>query len=118
MGFVDFVIAHAKMSSKPHKKVKLDDKLSFFHQLATLVTSGTPLLQALQIGSEQNQSTRMRQVLEDIVGRVASGNSLHGSAAVYPDLFEHHWVEVIKTGEVTGKMGTVLLGRVDKFEGF
>ena len=109
MSFVDFVISHAKMSSKPHKKVKLDDKMSFFHQLATLVSSGTPLLQALRISSEQNQSLRMRKVLEEIVARVASGSSLNGAAANYPDIFEHHWVEIIKTGEVTGKMGTVLI---------
>ena len=109
MTFEEWSIKNARMSSKPHSGAKLDDKLSFFHQLSTLVVSGTPLLKALKICSEQSQSIKMRRILEDITSRVASGSSLYAAAALYPKIFEHHWVEVIKTGEVTGKMGSVLL---------
>jgi len=108
MEYEAWLISHARMASKPHKSVKLDDKLSFFHQLSTLVTSGTPLLQALRICAEQNQSIKLKKVLEEIVGRVAAGSSLYAAAGSYPTIFDHHWVEVIKTGEVTGKMATVL----------
>jgi len=108
MGFEEWVVGHARMSSKPHSGAKLDDKLSFFHQLSTLVCSGTPLLQALKICATQNQSVKMRQVLTEIVNRVGAGSSLHGAASAFPGVFEHHWVEVIKTGEVTGKMASVL----------
>lgn len=108
MGFEDWVAAHARMSSKPHGKASLDDKLSFFHQLSTLVCSGTPLLQALRISATQNQSLKMRAVLAEIVNRVGAGSSLYGAAGAFPAVFDHHWVEVIKTGEVTGKMATVL----------
>jgi type IV pilus assembly protein PilC len=108
MGYEEWVVAHAKMSSKMHSGAKLDDKMSFFHQLSTLVSSGTPLLQALRITAGQNQSVKMRKVLEEITARVASGSSLNAAAAAYPAIFDHHWVEVIKTGEVTGKMATVL----------
>jgi type IV pilus assembly protein PilC len=113
MAFEDWFIAHARVSSKPHKKVGLDDKMTFFHQLATLVASGTPILQALQICAEQSQSLRLKKVLEDIVARVASGSSLHGAVANHPKVFLHHWVEVIRTGEVTGQMALVL-GELNK----
>lgn len=108
MSYTEFVVSHARMASKPHPGAKLDDKLSFFHQLSTLVSSGTPLLQALRIAAEQNQSVKMRKILEEIVARVSAGSSLYTAAASYPQVFEHHWVEVIRTGEVTGKMATVL----------
>jgi type IV pilus assembly protein PilC len=108
MGFREWVTGHARMSSKPHGKASLDDKLSFFHQLSTLVCSGTPLLQALRICATQNQSLKMRQVLAEIVNRVGSGSTLNAAAASFPAVFDHHWVEVIKTGEVTGKMASVL----------
>lgn len=109
MSFEEWTVAHARLSSKPHKSAKLDDKMSFFHQLSTLVCAGTPLLQALRICAEQNQSLKMRKVLGEIVGRVASGSPLNTAAASFPAVFEHHWVEVIRTGEVTGKMGLVLV---------
>jgi type IV pilus assembly protein PilC len=109
MAFEDWFIAHARVSAKPHKKVKMDDKMTFFQQLSTLISSGTPLLQAIKIASEQSQSTRMKRVLDEIAGRVAAGSSLNGAAANYPEVFEHHWIEVIRTGEITGKMSSVLL---------
>lgn len=109
MAFEDWCISHARMSSKPHKKVAMDDKLTFFQQLSTLIGAGTPLLQALHICAAQNQSTKMRQILGEIAGRVAAGSSLHTAAAQHGHVFEHHWIEVIRTGEITGKMGLVLL---------
>ena len=83
--------------------------MTFFQQLSTLICSGTPLLQAIQISAEQSQSLKMRRVLEEIAGRVSAGSSLHAAAANYPQIFQNHWIEVIRTGEITGQMGPVLL---------
>ena len=47
MAFEDWFIAHARVSSKPHRKVSMDDKMTFFHQLATLISSGTPIFKAV-----------------------------------------------------------------------
>jgi type IV pilus assembly protein PilC len=109
MSFAEWATAHAKVASKPHKAIKIDDKLSFFQQLSTLVVSGTPLLQALRQSGTQSQSTKMRRVLEEISDRVASGASLYVAAATYTDVFEPYWIEVIRTGELSGQMGAVLL---------
>ncbi len=109
MAFDDWLHQHARISAKRHKRVLLDDKITFFQQLAALASSGTPLLQAVQICAEQSQSTRMQEVLNEIAGRVAAGCSLHDALAGHRDLFEDHWIELVGTGEVTGKMNQVLL---------
>jgi type IV pilus assembly protein PilC len=109
MAFEDWFIAHARLASKPHKQITLDDKMSFFQQLSTLISSGTPLLQAIQISGEQSQSLKLRRILEEIAGRVSAGSSLNVAAAMYPNVFQNHWIEVIRTGEITGQMGMVLL---------
>jgi len=109
MAFEDWFIARARVSSKPHKKITLDDKMMFFQQLSTLVTSGTPLLQAMEICAAQNQSTKFQHVLTQIASRVASGSSIHAAAANYVGIFQNHWIEVIRTGEVTGQMSLVLI---------
>ena len=85
MGFESWAVSHARVSSKPHAKIKIDDKMSFFQQLSTLVCSGTPLLQALRQSAEQSQSKKLRQVLDEIAGRVASGSSFHAAAAALPE---------------------------------
>ena len=109
MGFEDFVLAHARVSAKRHVKITVDDTMSFFQQLSTLVCSGTPLLQALLQGAEQSQSKKLRGALQEIAFRVASGSTFHAAAAAYPRIFECYWVEIIRTGELTGQMGPVLL---------
>lgn len=109
MAFEDWFIARARVSSKPHKGIKLEDKMTFFQQLSTLINAGTPLLQSIRICAEQNQSIKMRTTLEEIASRVAGGSPLHAAAAKYTNVFEHHWIGVIRTGEITGQMGSVLL---------
>jgi type IV pilus assembly protein PilC len=109
MGFESWAVAHARVSSKVHPAIKLDDKMSFFQQLSTLVCSGTPLLQALRQSATQSQSKKLGIVLDEIANRVAAGSSFHGAAAAYPKVFEPYWIEVIRTGELSGQMGTVLL---------
>jgi type IV pilus assembly protein PilC len=109
MALEDWFVAHARVSSKAHKKCKMDDKMTFFQQLSTLTVAGTPLLQAIKICAQQSQSTRLQRTLEEVAGRVAAGSSLHSAAGYYPNIFENHWIEVIRTGEITGKMGPVLL---------
>ncbi len=108
MAFEDWFIARARVSSKPHKGASMDDKLTFFHQLSTLIASGTPLLQAIEISADQSQSIKMRTVLEKIAMAVASGSSFNAAAANHPNIFQHHWIEVIRTGEITGQMALVL----------
>jgi type IV pilus assembly protein PilC len=109
MAFEDWFVAHARVSSKPHRKITLDDKMTFFQQLSTLVTSGTPLLQAIQICAVQSQSTKFQQILEQVATRVAAGSSVHAAVANFPNAFQHHWIEVLRTGEITGQMSMVLL---------
>jgi type IV pilus assembly protein PilC len=109
MSFDDWAIAHARVSSKLHSKISMDDKMTFFQQLSTLVCSGTPLLQALRQASTQTQSKKLNSLITDLANRVASGSSLYAAAAGYPAVFQPYWVEIIRTGELSGQMGTVLV---------
>ncbi|HLA83987.1 MAG TPA: type II secretion system F family protein [Thermoguttaceae bacterium] len=104
----NWFIQHARVSSKKHKRVTLDDKMTFFQQLSTLVASGTPLLEAIQTCAEQSQSERMTGILKEVAGRVAAGSSLHDVLLAHRGVFEDHWIELIGIGEVSGEMSMVL----------
>ena len=108
MAFEDWFLARVQTSSKNHKKISLNDKMTFFQQLATLASSGTPLLESIQIASQQTQSTRLREILEEVARHVAAGSSLHAAMTAYRDVFEDHWIELIGIGELSGKMNMVL----------
>ncbi|MHC4481524.1 MAG: type II secretion system F family protein, partial [Planctomycetota bacterium] len=103
-----WVQRHVRTSAKEHGRIKGEDKLLFFQQLTTLFAAGTPLLEALRIVATQAQSTQMRSVIRTISDRVAGGASLHQAAADFPKVFDRQWIEVIKTGEISGQLADVL----------
>lgn len=109
MEFQEWVVAHARISKKQHRGASLEDTLTFFHQLATLVSSGTPLLQALRIATAQCESVKLQATLEQIVAKVSAGSPFHTAAAAFPQVFDFAWIEAIRTGEVTGRMARVLV---------
>lgn len=104
----DWFLHRARVSGKSHRRVSMDDKMTFFQQLSALITSGTPLLRSLELCAEQTQSERLRTVLYAVAGRVSAGCSLHAALADHPRWFEDHWLALIGTGEASGKMGPVL----------
>jgi type IV pilus assembly protein PilC len=99
---------HVRVSAKMHARIAAEDKLRFFQQLTTLFAAGTPLLEALWISSQQSQSTKMQTVIRTLAERVAGGTSLHQAAADYPRVFDPQWIEIIKVGESSGQLSTVL----------
>jgi type IV pilus assembly protein PilC len=108
MSLDNFLIKRARISGRRHQRISLDDKMMFFQQLASLITAGVPLLQAVELTSEQAESERLRRVLLEIAGRVAAGVPLHAALAAHRNVFADHWIALIATGEATGQMEHVL----------
>src|SRR5687768_9999893 len=108
MSFDRWLASRVRVKAKKHHRIRLDDKVAMFQQLATLVVSGTPLMQALQICSQQSDSRVLQSVLADIAGMVASGSSLREAMANYPKVFEQHWLGLINSGEMSGGLANVL----------
>lgn len=108
MALEQWFLARIRISSKDHRRITADDKLTLFQQLSTLVASGTPLLESIRLAAEQSRSTRMRAILDEIAAGVAAGSSLHEVLGAYRDVFQDHWIELIGIGEVSGQMSMVL----------
>jgi len=108
-----FVQKHIRIASRPHGRIRRTDPPRFLHHLSTLLTAGTPLLEALTIAGHQSQSLKMRQVIRQMTDRVAAGSSLHAAAAGFPNVFRRQWVEVVRTGELSGTLADVLAGLVE-----
>jgi type IV pilus assembly protein PilC len=101
-------IAHARIQAKPHGKVKDQDILSLFRIMTTLIGGGTPLLEGLYIAANQSESIVLKAALLKMARGMESGASFHQAASVFPDIFDHYWVQLIRTGEITGQLQQVL----------
>ena len=108
MSVDDWFLERARVSSKRHTRITIDDKMLFFQQLASLVSSGTPLLQSLELCAQQSLSTKFETLIQGVARGVAAGSTLESAMAQHLNVFEPHWVALIGTGEMSGKMGDVL----------
>ena len=97
-----------KLRSKKHAAIKNDDVISFFQQLSTLLTAGTPLLRSLQVAGEQSESEKLIEVLRALAAQVAGGATLNESMLKHPKLFDNQWIEMIKAGERSGRLAETI----------
>ena len=81
--------------------------------LATLLNAGVTLPEALQALTDQVESRRFKGVLGDIANKVNEGSSLADSVARYPDVFLPLYINMVRAGEASGSLETVLLRIAD-----
>jgi type IV pilus assembly protein PilC len=105
----DFLLSMARVQSKVHKSYGIDDLMSFFQMLSTLLNAGTPLLPALRMAGEQSESEKLGKIVKDIANRVAAGETFNKAASAYPQIFETQWLQMIRTGELSGQLGRLML---------
>lgn len=89
-------------------KVTEKDKILFTKQLAILLKSGVPLLQSLELLMEQVQG-RLRSILVSVKDGIKEGHSLAEELKKYPKVFDSIYVQLVRAGEATGKLETILV---------
>jgi MSHA biogenesis protein MshG len=90
------------------KKVRLEDLVLFSQQLSTLYKAGIPLLTALTNLKDQTGNKTLQKVLDEVSSDVEGGNSLFESMAKHPGVFSPIYVNMIRAGETTGRLGETL----------
>ncbi|TDT69800.1 type IV pilus assembly protein PilC [Hypnocyclicus thermotrophus] len=103
-----------KKGGKKRKKnsifstIKRKEIVLFTRQLATMLDAGIPLLRTISILTEQNENIKFKEILEGVVRDLNSGVDLSTSIAKYPNQFDKLYVNMVKAGEASGSLETVL----------
>lgn len=82
----------------------------FFRSLGTMFEAGVPLHRALDNLTQQASSPAYQKAAQSISNSLQIGKSLNRAMAEHPRLFTSLHLRVIQSGEVSGKLGHVLLG--------
>src|SRR6266403_417453 len=80
--------------------VKLQDKVVFSRQFATMINAGVPIVQSLNILREQSESKKLKAVVADVSKQVEGGSTLANALASHPEVFNPIYVNMVKAGEV------------------
>jgi len=92
------------------------EKIAFTRQMATMISAGLPVAQALEILSKQTSSERMRQVLGESLADVKGGSSLSKSFGKHKDVFDNTYISLVEAGETSGTLDKLLLRLADNLE--
>ncbi len=88
--------------------VKPRDMVVFSRQFATMIQSGVPILQSLQILSEQTENPKLKRKLYEIKNDVESGSSLYDALSKHRDVFDDLYINMVNAGETGGVLDVVL----------
>ena len=90
-------------------KVKTKEIALMTRQLATLLKSNIPIVEALSVVSEQSDSPYLSSVLFQIKDMVNEGESLFKSMGKYPHIFNKTFLSMIEAGEASGTLDIILI---------
>jgi type II secretory pathway component PulF len=82
---------------------------TFTRQLSVMLKAGVPLVDALNSMHGENTNPKLNKALHQVIEDVSGGQSLSNAMAKHPKLFNTMFVNIVKAGENTGVLDTVLL---------
>jgi len=89
-------------------KVKPEDIAVFSRQLATMLASGIPLVQAFEIVGNGHEKPSVQKLILDIKQDIEGGTSLHEAIAKHPLYFDDLYVNLVEAGEQAGALENLL----------
>jgi type IV pilus assembly protein PilC len=96
------------------KKVKSKDLAIFTRQFSVMIDAGLPLVQCLDILSQQQQNKYFQQVLAQVRQDVEEGSTLAAAMTRHPKVFDQLYSNMVEAGE-TGGILDLILQRLSTF---
>jgi general secretion pathway protein F len=94
-------------------RINTDDIAITTRQLATLLGAGVTLVESLTALVDQVEKERLKRVLSDVKQRVNEGSSLGDALGQHQKIFGSLYVNMVRAGEASGALDTVLLRLAD-----
>ena len=88
--------------------VKPKDIVIFTRQLATMIDSGLPIVQALDILGQQTQNQNFAKVIKKIKQDVEGGETFSAALSKHHKVFDNLYTNMVSAGEIGGILDTIL----------
>ena len=88
----------------------------FTRQLATMITSGLPLSDALVVLQKQTENKKLVEIIKQISDDIEGGSSFSSALSKHSSIFSAAYINVIKAGEASGTLDKVLLKLAETLE--
>ena len=99
----------SKAKQKTGGSVSMRDIVIFTRQFSTMINSGLPLVQALDILAKQSENKTLQAVTRQVVFDVESGHTVADALSKHPNAFSDLYVNMVAAGEAGGILDTILM---------
>jgi type IV pilus assembly protein PilC len=89
-------------------RVTIDDIVVMSRQFATMIRAGLPLMEVLNILSEQSEKNVLKTILKQVERDVETGSSLTEAIQKHPSVFNVFFVSMVRAGEAAGMLDSIL----------
>jgi type IV pilus assembly protein PilC len=97
-------------------KIKTKDVVIFARQFSVLISANVTLVQSLKILIDQVENVNLRKVVAEVAEEIDGGARLSDSLAKRPEVFSNFFVNIVRSGETSGKLDEVLNYLADELE--
>jgi len=113
VGSIPVVIKEVKESWKipelfKYRRIKSADLNMFTRELFSLLRAGLPIISALEAIKEQSTNPMLGKVVNDIIQDIHGGERISEALQKHPYIFNTLYVNMIRAGEVTGRLDEIL----------
>jgi type IV pilus assembly protein PilC len=98
-----------QVKKKRATRVPTRDIVIFTRQFATMINSGLPLVQSLDILAQQTENKALADTTRQVLFDVESGNTLADALDKHRNAFTQLYVNMVAAGEAGGILDTILL---------
>ncbi len=98
------------------RKISKKELTIFFRQLAVMLSSRVPVVQSLTSLAAESPKQNFKTILSDVSGMIQQGTPLSEAFGKYPKVFDGFYVNLIKSGEISGNISGALSYIADHLE--
>ncbi len=98
------------------QRIKTKELVMFYRQLSILFEANIPPLEALSSLTIQVHNPRLKDILFEVETDVRGGGSFSNALAKHKKVFSNFYINVIRSGEATGRLDEVLKYLADHAE--
>lgn len=90
------------------KRIRVKDLALFTRQFATMISAGLPLIQCLEVLTQQMDNPELRVVVRRVTQRIEGGATLNEALRDHPGVFNELFTSMVEAGETGGILDTIL----------
>lgn len=98
------------------ERVKMKDVVIFSRQLSTLFEAKVPIIDSFRLLASETSNPLLKVKLEEIVDDIQGGEPMSTALAKHPKVFSKFFVNMVKSGEESGKLDEIFSYLADYLE--